>query len=697
MAATTPVSGQTSLVLSPEDGTSRFGAEYQPRIAGLPDGGFVALWNDFLPQTAAAAPAGYPYAIDADGGVTMMIRVFGADGVARGPARPVSADLVGNFDGAGLVTLGNGLVAAAWGVTDVPGGASRIGALVLDPATGQTVGAELGVATGALFSEGVTFHQIVALSGGRAGVIYVDGGGSPDRLRLQVLEADGSAGATTTLLTAGSTWVAGLGVRDTATALAGPNADIIAVAASTFSGFSQTPKVLFRNLDGSEALPEFLLDNPSGFQPVLAPRAEGGLLVAHALSIAPGNSVLRVYRLDETGAQEGTPTDVTFPHNDFGTQEVVELPDGDILLATSGFGTSGFDPNIYGQRINPDGTLDGGIIRMDFTTQGQQTRPEMAVTGDGSLVAAFEDTFNGFDYRILAARFQVQEPPALLLFGTARANTLEGGEGADTILGRAGDDVLSGGGGNDNLRGQGGNDRLLGEAGNDTLIEDEGADTLDGGEGGDLLFAGGGDDLLLGGAGTDTMLGGDGADSLLAGADADLLRAGADDDLLQGEDGQDSLLGEAGADTLDGGAGNDVLRGGSEGDLLRGGDGADLVLGEDGEDTLDGGLGADTLRGGAENDIFVFGPGDSAPDAPDLILDFVRGADRIDLTAFGGLDFIGTAAFTGGDGVAELRIERDLTLRKLRVEVDGADADAEADFVLLLNGLALPSESAFLA
>ena len=95
MPVPTVVSGQTDIVLSPEDGTSRFSAEYRPRVTGLSDGGFVGLWADFLPQTVGTAPVGYPYGIDADGGQTMMLRRFGhvtelvADIAARAPRRDV--------------------------------------------------------------------------------------------------------------------------------------------------------------------------------------------------------------------------------------------------------------------------------------------------------------------------------------------------------------------------------------------------------------------------------------------------------------------------------------------------------------------------------------------------------------------------------------------------------------------------------
>jgi Ca2+-binding RTX toxin-like protein len=705
----TSVAGQANLLLSPEDGTSLSSAEYAPRITALATGGFAALWKDFL--SAAADP---------DQGASMMLKRFGADGSALGPATVVSADRTGDMDGAGLATLGNGHVVAAWGALSFAGGTSRVGAVVIDPATGAVVGSEIAVASAAsaFGGQGVALHQLVALSGNRAGVIYVDGGGPglvTDTLKLRIVNADGTAGAVSTLLTQGTTWITATGVHDTAAALQGPNADVVALAVNAISGFSTTPQVIFRTLDGSAALSPFTLSNPDGWQPVLAARPDGGLIVAHPLSLGAGASTVRVYRLGADGAEQGR-QDLAFPYSSFGTTELAVLPDGGFIVAISGYGTSGFDPNVYAQRVNADGSLDGGVVRLDATTQGQQTRPELAVAGNGSLLAAWEDTNNGFDYQIRGARFDLGlAPPAVVLNGTGKADALGAGDGADTLYGRAGDDTLAGGGGNDELLGQAGADSLRGEDGDDRLRDDAGADTLDGGDGKDTLIGGIEDDLLLGGAGNDALLGGSGADSLLGGVDADLLQGGDDGDLLIGEDGADVLQGGTGDDLLQGGAGadqlsgddgGDTLDGGTEDDLLRGGDGSDLLLGGAGadrlfgdisSDVLDGGAGADTLRGGTGNDTFRYTAlEDSAPDAADVIGDFSRGNDDIDVSALGAFAFIGSAAFSGGAGVEQLRVVRDLVTKQVRVELDTGDADAAADMVILLTGTVLPTSGDFL-
>lgn len=96
---------------------------------------------------------------------------------------------------------------------------------------------------------------------------------------------------------------------------------------------------------------------------------------------------------------------------------------------------------------------------------------------------------------------------------------------------------------------------------------------------------------------------------------------------LQGGDGQDVLTatvqaGTRGASFLSGGAGNDRLTViGGTGNRLDGGTGRDVLFGGRGSDDMNGGNGADT---------FVFAP----TTGHDMIGDFQKGPDKMDLTAF---------------------------------------------------------------
>ncbi|WP_242098672.1 VCBS domain-containing protein [Sphingomonas sp. CROZ-RG-20F-R02-07] len=92
------------------------------------------------------------------------------------------------------------------------------------------------------------------------------------------------------------------------------------------------------------------------------------------------------------------------------------------------------------------------------------------------------------------------------IYGTAKANLLNGGSGNDHIYGAAGNDFIYAGAGDDYVDGGDGDDYLDGGTGNDTLL---------GGAGNDILHGGSGDDTLDGGTGTDALFGDDGNDTLI--------------------------------------------------------------------------------------------------------------------------------------------------------------------------------------
>lgn len=149
---------------------------------------------------------------------------------------------------------------------------------------------------------------------------------------------------------------------------------------------------------------------------------------------------------------------------------------------------------------------------------------------------------------------------------------------------------------------------------------------------------------------------------------------------LSGNAGNDVLSGLGGNDTLDGGLGSDAVSytGASaavnvslaapgphvtvEGsdtfisiEGLIGSDFGDILTGDGGANLLNGGAGNDTLTGGAGNDMFEF----SNIGGADKIIDFVSGADKIDLSLIDArtnvagnqaFTFIGAAAFTGVSG-----------------------------------------------
>ena len=228
-------------------------------------------------------------------------------------------------------------------------------------------------------------------------------------------------------------------------------------------------------------------------------------------------------------------------------------------------------------------------------------------------------------------------------WGDQKANHLDAGyDSPSTFHGRGGNDLLEGGNGDNALYGDGGNDTLIGSGGDDTLVGGAGTDSI---EYWDWFATGIVVDLAAGtsaGEGTDTLseienvTTGDGNDTIGGNADANVLITGAGNDVAQGLGGNDAVRGGSGNDSLSGGSGNDTLDGGS------------------GFDVLNGGTGIDPMTGFHHADDFVFAPGDSSIGAGfrDVITDFstVQG-DDLDLTAFGGLAFIGQNVFSAPDQV----------------------------------------------
>ncbi|HKB03745.1 MAG TPA: Ig-like domain-containing protein, partial [Gemmataceae bacterium] len=271
-----------------------------------------------------------------------------------------------------------------------------------------------------------------------------------------------------------------------------------------------------------------------------------------------------------------------------------------------------------------------------------------------------------------------------VLTGTDGIDLMFGLGGNDSLTGLGGDDWLDGGDKDDSLEGGSGNDMVFGTEGDDRLSAADGDDTLSGGHGTDVLTAGAGRSLLDGGDGDDQLFAGPGGATLLGGRAADILWSGPGNDSLVGGDGADQVFGTAGADTIDGGAGADTVSGGAGDEFIYGGDGDDSITGGAGNDRLDGGPGDDSLDGGAGNDVLTAGDGINAlaggdgadtlvsgtgadkltggagPDVfravsrngvgEDLVQDFEKGLDRIDLTGLPGVGWSNvTWAKSGAD------------------------------------------------
>jgi len=337
----------------------------------------------------------------------------------------------------------------------------------------------------------------------------------------------------------------------------------------------------------------------------------------------------------------------------------------DDILASDGahqiFGGDGGD-SVFGyvaSEAEHDAALfDGGagIDKLSLTI-GNLTTPEASV--DDQVVMT--RTATGFDVAVN---------------GVLRASAT----GFENLaVNVSGDSTLLGGSGNDLFTVQDGDAKIVAGRGFDQVqvilasVQD-GVYDLDGGLGRDRLSIFATDQTLaairLDMRGTEGVVQvGDGPQGRLAGFELLSFVGSSQGDLVFGTDGRD-ILNEASAGSLSGddefhgGAGDDALAGGDQNDRLSGDDGNDSLGGGTGRDRLYGGTGADTLfgdwgsdtiYGGAGADAFVYtssADSGSAAGTIDNIFDFTTlkadaaAADKIDLSSYDGLTYIGTDNFT---------------------------------------------------
>lgn len=196
-------------------------------------------------------------------------------------------------------------------------------------------------------------------------------------------------------------------------------------------------------------------------------------------------------------------------------------------------------------------------------------------------------------------------------------------------------------------------------------------DSLSGTNKADAIFGGNGDDRITGLKGDDALSGEKGKDRILGGS------------------GDDEIYGGAGKDNLKGNNGDDKIVGGSGNDKINGGGGADTIKGGSGNDKIQAGRGTDSIRGEKGNDTFIFKSAAETghKEDRDVIEDFERGRDRIDLSRFDAnsnrkghqeFDYIGKDEFSGDAG--ELRV-------KNGVLSGDRDGDGSADFQIGLTGI----------
>jgi Ca2+-binding RTX toxin-like protein len=286
------------------------------------------------------------------------------------------------------------------------------------------------------------------------------------------------------------------------------------------------------------------------------------------------------------------------------------------------------------------------------------------------------------------------------LTGNTVANRLTGNGGNDTLDGGAGIDTLSGGDGSDTyyvrdigdlvseanaLASTGGTDQVHSYLAAYTLtanvengrIRASDVANLTGNTLNNVLYAGSGNNVLDGSTGTDTVSYAYGVTGT-TGVSVNLSKTSA------------QATGSSGADTL---TSIENLTGSNYDDVLTGNTGANRLV---------GGLGKDILTGGAGNDVFDFNALTETGitiATRDVITDFARGQDRIDLSTIDANAATASVndAFTAFIGSATTFSAAGQLKLVGNVLYGNTDTDSSAEFAIQLTGIGTLTMTDFIA
>ncbi|MCV9998563.1 hypothetical protein OE766_09915 [Pararhizobium sp. YC-54] len=322
-------------------------------------------------------------------------------------------------------------------------------------------------------------------------------------------------------------------------------------------------------------------------------------------------------------------------------------------------------------RVINTGVIDGGSYGIYHSGGGETLivqnsgtikSDSIAYVGTGVAIDQITNTGKMIGTVYLGSGNDIFDTRLGTLTGTVNADA-----GTDKLFGSALADTFNGGDDNDTISGYAGNDKLYGDNGNDLLAGGAGADTLDGGAGTDRASYASATSGL-----TASLL----APSLNTGeAKGDIYTAIEN---LTGSNYNDSLFGNAVANAISGGSGNDLIKGYA---------------------------GLDALTGGSGNDTFVFDTALNAATNVDTITDYNVAADTIRLengifTALTATGVLTAAAFvknaTGLAADSSDRIVYETDTGKLFYDQDGNGAAfAGVQFAKLAAGLALTNADFF--
>ncbi len=385
----------------------------------------------------------------------------------------------------------------------------------------------------------------------------------------------------------------------------------------------------FYNPAGVELVPlvsnymEDEFDNQTA--PVIAALTGGGFVIAHIdQSVgADNNNTLNVQRFTNGGALVGTRIQVSQATNGDPLRQpaIAGLANGGFVVVWSediaaGVGTVNYD--IFAQRYNSDGTLNGGRITIDNEADNQ-TRPTVAARPDGGFVVAWDDEQNGSAF---AGNIDFVSVSAAGVFGF-KGEIIGLDAQHDASIAVLTNDIFT----ITYTTNENGTSDIRAQAfqGTSNLASYD-LETVDGVQSQSAAINLGRGEFIT--AWTDFHVSADGDGSGIESQRDRLVRTTTSDGLgeeMLGDELADIMFGNGGNDFLYGGNANDQLYGQGENDYLSGGAGDDYLSGGSGNDTLFGGAGTDTLVGGSGDDQYYI---QNSEDTGDIINDS-GGNDRV--------------------------------------------------------------------
>jgi Ca2+-binding RTX toxin-like protein len=435
--------------------TQLLSAQFEPKIAGLSNGGFVLVWTD-------AGEAGPDF-----DNRSIKAQVFNASGVKVGSEISVNTTFPLSQDEPSVTVLANGRFVVTWSseiitassTTDIIG---RVFTAAGAPVTGeftintQKVGDQVNSTVHALDSGGFA----VVWDDREASAVT----GNQVKTYIRFYAANGAPQGQPKL------------AND---ALSGDPQQLDFAELST-----GRIAVVYTNLDG------FGTGDGSG-----------------------GSIYVRLYNpaTQAFGARIAVNTTTTRDQTD---PQIAALDNGQFVVVWTDDSRTGGDTNFQAVRMqvfNQNGAKVGTEILVNTATTFEQVEPVVTVLPDFRFVVAWADNSQtGGDAEGFAIRSRIYDAriAAIDLDGTTGRDSFQGSKFADTIDGLGGNDKLFGGIGNDIIIGGLGIDLLRGDAGNDKLDGGNDNDNVSGGVGNDSLTGGSGNDTLNGGAGNDTLVGG---------------------------------------------------------------------------------------------------------------------------------------------------------------------------------------------